>query len=168
MVFNTIGSHSYIQTLFLFASVTILGAVVGESIGFFLSTLTINVDVVISVGTVVALLSLILGGFYVKSIPYWLIWLQYLSPLRYTYIAILKIVLANYETILCDSNGFYINQCIGQDAVKYRTVLQWLGTGVLGSTFAPYNILVMLAMFIFFRILAFLSLAFIPIKIGRD
>ena len=133
-----------------------------------MSTATINVDVVISIGTVVALLSLILGGFYVRNIPYWLDWLKYLTPLRYTYIAGLKIVLVDYEQFECDTNGFYINECIENESISSRSVLQWLGTGVLGSTFAPYNILVMIAMFLFFRILAFISLAFIPIKIGRD
>ena len=133
-----------------------------------MSTATINVDVVISIGTVVALLSLILGGFYVRNIPYWLDWLKYLTPLRYTYIAALKIVLVDYEEFECDTNGFYINECIENEFISSRSVLKWLGTGVLGSTFAPYNILVMIAMFLFFRILAFISLAFIPIKIGRD
>ena len=103
-----------------------------------------------------------------RNIPYWLDWLKYLTPLRYTYIAGLKIVLVDYEQFECDTNGFYINECIDNESISSRSVLQWLGTGVLGSTFAPYNILVMIAMFLFFRILAFISLAFIPIKIGRD
>ena len=140
----------------------------GESIGFFLSTLTINIDVVISVGTVVALLFLILGGFYAKSLPFWLGWLKYFSALRYTYIACLKIVLQDYDYIECNNDGYFISECVGNDEISHRTVMKWLGTGVLGSYYAPYNIFIMIAIFLFFRLLTFLSLVYLPIKIGRD
>ena len=141
----------------------------GESIGFFISTLTINTDVAISVGTVLALLFLILGGFYARNIPSWLDWLKYFSALRYVYIATLKVILLDYKDIICNVNGFYISKCFNQQTIDPNYVIEvYLQSGVLGSYTAPYNIFVMLAIFIFFRIIAYLSLAYIPIKIGRE
>ena len=169
MVFSKMNANDYVGTMFIVAAITILGAVMGESIGFFISTLTINTDVAISISTVVALLFLILGGFYAKFIPPWLDWLKYVSALRYVYVAVLKVVLQDYETIICDQNGLFISKCFNNEYVDYRYVVEiFLQTGVLGSFQAPYNIFIMILFLVAFRFLAFLSLAYIPISIGRE
>ena len=134
-----------------------------------MGTLTIVTDVAISAGTVIALLFLILGGFYARNIPDWLDWLKYFSALRYVYIASLKVILLDYKDINCNANGFYISKCFNRQTVDAQYVIEvFLNAGVLGSYIAPYNILVILGIFVFFRLLAFLSLAYIPIKIGRE
>ena len=64
------------EALLSFVCIIILSSLTGESVGFLVSTLAFNYEYSLSVGTLVALGMMLLGGFYVRNIPFWLQWLK--------------------------------------------------------------------------------------------
>ena len=56
-----------------------------QSLGLFLSALTMNTQLSLVIGVVLLLGLLLVGGFYVRNIPFWIIWARYISPITYGY-----------------------------------------------------------------------------------
>ena len=64
------------EALLSFVCIIILSSLTGESVGFLVSTLAFDYEFSLSTGTLVALGMMLLGGFYVRNIPFWLQWLK--------------------------------------------------------------------------------------------
>ena len=64
------------EALLSFVCIIILASLTGESVGFLVSTLAFDYEFSLSIGTLVALGMMLLGGFYVHNIPFWLQWLK--------------------------------------------------------------------------------------------
>ncbi len=75
------GADGFFGTWF----VLILTCFVGQSIGLFLGAAIMNLKRIIVFGAVLILSFMLLGGFYVQNLPFWLQWGQYLSFITYGY-----------------------------------------------------------------------------------
>ncbi len=69
----------------------ILTCFVGQSLGLFLGALIMDLRRIIVYGALIVLSCMLLGGFYVQSLPFWLQWAQYLSFITYSFRSSLQI-----------------------------------------------------------------------------
>ena len=155
-----------VQQWFAFVSLAIISAFTGESIGLFIGTLTLDLDIAIAIATVTTLGILLLGGFYIRSLPVWLDWLKYTSPLRYAYSASVQIMWLWGSPITCE-DGSFIGQCTAYPyvgTVSGEEVMNWLSITKLTI---GQNFLVLIVYLVMFRIFGYLSLRFIRFNIGR-
>lgn len=75
------GADGFFGTWF----VLILTCFVGQSLGLFLGAVIMNLKRIIVFGSVVVLTCMLLGGFYVQDLPFWLQWARYLSFITYSF-----------------------------------------------------------------------------------
>jgi hypothetical protein len=148
--------------ILIFQLLTIL---VAESFGLFLGATLRNLHHAITAATVLLIGLLLVGGFFIRSLPQWLAaWARWLSFFKYAYNACLRLEFMGEQIYHC-VDGSYVDVCrnnphgtfTGTDALRYFDA----GVGV------GYNFLVLLGMFVVFRIGSYLSLRFINNSSGR-
>ena len=149
--------ESSAEIYFSFAAIVVLSTLVGNSIGMFVGSLTLDYNIATSLTTVVALGMLIVGGFYVKNLPNWLDFLGFLSVFRFAYRASIQVTYKYIDTITC-SGGYWIYACY------------WSTTGTITGTQAltfilgenvdslTTNIYVLFIYFVAFRFFSYLAL----------
>ncbi|POG78577.1 P-loop containing nucleoside triphosphate hydrolase protein [Rhizophagus irregularis DAOM 181602=DAOM 197198] len=71
--------------------VILLTTLTSQSFGYLFGATVLNVHKSISVSLVFILASMLLGGFYIKHLPFGLTWLKYLSFVKYSYSLLLQI-----------------------------------------------------------------------------
>ena len=111
---------------------------------------------------------MILGGFYVKNLWAYIEWIKYVSFLRYSFFATIKLQYQN-STVYCDHYGNYISFCRNHDYVDGNYVVMWLGASE--HTYfnsIVFDILICLLFFLLFRLFSYLSLRFNQYKLQRD
>lgn len=103
--------------------------------------------------TVTALSLMVVGGFFVRNVPSWLLWLGYLSPFKYSYNSSVQLIFD--KPVPCDGSGVLISCNGGSEGYATETeVLDFLGVQFT----AGQNAALLLAMFIVIRIMAFFAL----------
>jgi len=135
--------------------VVYLLVMVAEGMGYAFSTAFRDISKALSASTVVFLLLMVVGGFYVQEslIPSWLEWVVYLSPIKYSYFLLSKIEFSGLEF-----------QCFGPNQTSYPSLCSSAGqtfsgtqaleaSDVTGSTAVSISVL-----FVF--VLAYRTLAF--------
>lgn len=136
----------------------------GESMGIFVASAVDEVRIGAACVTVLALFFMLVGGFYVKNLPYWLRWCRYLSPIRYSYDACVMFEFTS--GISCDGSGI-IPECSepGTSHASTEDIINYLGaSGTIG-----FNIAMIAVGSLFFRLLAYLALRSKRTKVGgRD
>lgn len=145
------------------AAVLVLASLTGESIGLFIGTLTLDFDRAVAMAILASLGILLLGGFYVKNLPFWIEWLKYTSPLKYAYSA-LSIIQFEWQKFTCDQAGGIIPECAGKNEVLDGALavdFLRIGEQSLGLNF------VCILLFLFgFRILAYITLRYLKLNTG--
>ena len=68
--------------------------------GIFVSALTMDWDKGVTVAVLIMNTFLLLGGFYVKNIPGWLLWLKIISPISNSYSIMLRLEFTSDERFL--------------------------------------------------------------------
>ncbi len=143
----------------------LLSILVAESFGLFLGASLRNLHHAITAATVCLITLMLVGGFFIKSLPHWLgVWSVWLSFFKYAYSACLRLEFMGGQIYHC-VDGSYVIACrnnpngtfTGADALHYFN--DGIGVG--------YNFLVLFGMFVVFRILAYLSLRFVKASGGR-
>jgi len=132
---------------------SLLSVLAGESIGLFLGAAVLDMEKGMVIMTVAALGLMVVGGFFVRNIPHWLLWLGYISPFKYSYNSSVQLVFD--RPIPCDGSGL-LAACAGGDtgAASVEDVLQFLGV----QYSAGFNAAMLLVIFIVVRIFAFYAL----------
>lgn len=132
---------------------SLLSVLAGESIGLLMGAAVLDVEKGMVLMTVVSLGLMVVGGFFVRQIPFWILWLGYLSPFKYSYNASVQLVFN--MPVPCDGSGI-LSACENADSgtACVQDVLEFLG--VQFST--GFNVGMLLVLFVIVRILAFLSL----------
>ena len=132
---------------------SLLSVLAGESIGLLLGASILDVEKGMVVMTVVGLGLMVLGGFFVRQVPFWILWLGYVSPFKYSYNASVQLVFN--KPVPCDGSGVLAaceNTASGEASVQ--DVLEFLG--VQFST--AFNVGMLLVLFVVVRVLAFIAL----------
>lgn len=131
----------------------LLSVLAGESIGLLLGASVLDVERGMVVMTVVSLGLMVIGGFFVRQVPHWIVWLGFLSPFKYSYNSSVQLVFD--RPVPCDGSGV-LATCIDSDSgtASVEEVLEFLG--VQYST--GFNVGMLLLLFVVVRVLAFIAL----------
>jgi hypothetical protein len=170
MVMAQVDGRAFAAIVFII----VLVALVAESVGLLISTVTVDYEMTLSVGTLTALGMMLLGGFYVKSLPPWLAWLKWTSSMRYAYSSLVQVQFVVGPPLLCEG-GEVIPACRALPSgtpLPASDVLAWIGIdAVPGTAITPTNVFMNVGMlaglFIAIRFASYLTLRFVRINPGR-
>jgi len=132
---------------------SLLSVMAGESIGLFLGAAILDLEKGTVIMTVVALGLMVIGGFFIRNVPSFIMWLGYISPFKYSYSSSVQLVFD--RPVPCDGSGLLSvcnNTSVGTASVD--EVLDYLG--VQGST--SFNASMLLVVFFVVRVMAFFAL----------
>lgn len=138
------------------AGTELLMALTGESIGLFIGTSFMDLEKAMVVCSLSMLLLMLVGGFFVDGIPYWLEWLKYLSVFKYGYHACLQFEFPDDRSVDCDGGSFLPRCGKGADSVDGSYITDLLN--VQGSV--GFNIGIIVVMLVVFRVAAYCCLRF--------
>lgn len=136
---------------------TLLAVLAGESYGLLCGALVMDFEKAMTVMVVISLTTMAAGGFYVKNIPNFLVWIKYISPFKPGYEA--AQVLVFDRNVPCDGSGVLAEYCDDGQSGEAGTasvdqVLKFLGSdGTVG-----FNIGLLIVLVVVPRYLAFLAL----------
>lgn len=134
---------------------TLLSVMAGEALGLLVGTSISDLTKAMTVMIVSGLFLMLLGGFYVQSIPPFVAWVQYLSPFKYAFAASLQLVFD--EDVPCDGSGNLEDLCGGGNDYGYASaedVVVYLGAeGSIG-----FNVAMLLVICLVPRYMAYLAL----------
>ena len=143
----------------------LLAILVAESLGLLLGAAFENLARAISVATVILLSLMLVGGFFVQSLPHWLgVWSKWLSFFKYAYDACLQLQFRGDRPFRC-VNGNFVESC-RQNLNGTFLSHEALGHFNIGLNIG-LNFLVLFGMFVCFRFLAYCALRFIKNSTGR-
>jgi ABC-type multidrug transport system permease subunit len=141
--------------LFLFTTfITLLSVVAGEAIGLMIGASVYDMEKAMTIMTVVALALMLLGGFFVENVPFWLEWGKYISPFKYSFDASRQLVFD--RDVPCDGSGALLDLCGGSSEgfVAPEEIIDFLA--IQGSV--GFNIGLLLVIGLVPRFVAYLAL----------
>ena len=139
---------------------------VAESFGVLLGALFPTVAEAWMIGNVLIIASVLCCGYFIEHMPKWLwIWARWLSFYQYAYDACIQLLCMGGHTYQC-VNGNQIHACrnetngtfTGADALQYFQVDLHIGV----------NFVILLSMFLVFRVAAYMALRLIKHRDGRS
>mmetsp|Transcript_53866 Transcript_53866/g.65021 ORF Transcript_53866/g.65021 Transcript_53866/m.65021 type:complete len:706 (-) Transcript_53866:102-2219(-) len=138
-----------------FASIlcTLLCVLSGESMGLLIGALVLDFEKAITLMTVVSLMLMVVGGFFVANVPAFVSWLKYLSAFKYSFDASRQLIFD--KPVPCDGSGV-LEYCKGGSvgSVSPQQMIDWMGaTGSVG-----FNAGMLFLLFLVPRYVAFLAL----------
>jgi ABC-type multidrug transport system permease subunit len=154
-------NHS-VKSFFGLLFTQLLGTMCAESIGLFIGTAFIDLSLSFVVATIIILLFLLVGGFWVDNIPVFMLWLKAISPISYTFETCLQFEFTG--SIPCDGSHI-IPECATQTMATREQILH--GYFNVESDSIPIGIGMLVVISLFFRFAAYLSLRFLQCNKGR-
>jgi hypothetical protein len=136
--------------------VLVLSSLTGSSIGVLVGTVTSDYHTATSLNTVVSIAMLIVGGFYLQTLPSWLSALTVVDPFGYAYRTGVQVVLGTAEAVVCEG-GYWLRACVGRAELSGQEVVE-AGLGKEGDSKMHANIAALVMFWLVFRIFAFLAL----------
>lgn len=158
IVYWMVGFQSDAEKFFIFLTVVILCANIGSGLGFVLGTLARDTSVAISLVPLTVLPFMVFSGFFVNSnsVPDYFIWIQYISFINYGFQA-LTINEFQGLTFQCKEDEKLSNG--GCPITTGQQLIESYGFDKEpGSIWA--NLLILLGMYIFWRILSYFALLY--------
>uniref|UniRef100_K3X5A6 ABC transporter domain-containing protein n=1 Tax=Globisporangium ultimum (strain ATCC 200006 / CBS 805.95 / DAOM BR144) TaxID=431595 RepID=K3X5A6_GLOUD len=150
-VYLLIGFGHGFDVYFYMQLVVVLINMAAVGLGYMVSCLTRRVEIAPIVGIVVLLPFLLFGGLFLNSAdaPDYFVWIQYISPIKYGYEALMKIYWGQVSSIPCDE---VIENCVA------RTGAQVLQNYSMVSRSAFGDAMILLAINVGFRVVGFVAL----------
>ncbi|KAF1334185.1 Atp-binding protein, partial [Globisporangium splendens] len=138
-------THISLQILVMLANFAAVG------LGYMALCLFHRVDVALIVGNVILLPFMLSGGLFLNAddAPKYLIWIQYISPIKYGFEGLVKVFWRKISSIPCDANA---NSCVA------RTGDQVLGVYSMNGASATTDGFILLALGLAFRLIGFVTL----------
>jgi len=132
---------------------SLLSVLAGESIGLFCGAAVLDMEKGMVIMTVLALSLMVVGGFFVRNVPQWILWLGYVSPFKYSYNSSVQLVFD--RPVPCDGSGV-LAACEGRSYgyASEQDVLDFLGT----EFSAGMNAGLLFLIFVIVRTFAFFAL----------
>lgn len=133
-----------------------------ESVGLLIGASTSNTKLGVTCATLSALSFMVVGGFFVKSIPFFMRWMLYISPLKYAYVASIQFEFTG--DVPCDGSNV-IAACSGRidgSATRQEVLKHFDAEGDVWM-----NIGMLLVLTAICRGAAYLSLRFLKFNQGR-
>ncbi|CAF2117823.1 unnamed protein product [Rotaria magnacalcarata] len=158
--------NPFFPTFLAFLALELVAILVAESIGLFIGASVQNLKQAFVVAVLALLSFMLVGGFFIQILPHWLgVWAKWLSFFKYAFDACLRLEFSGNHLYQCEG-GTFIDACrqpnattfVGQDSLKYLKVDLGIGE----------NFIVLFAMLIGFRFLAYISLRFVKDNNGRN
>ena len=130
IAYYMIGLNPAFSAYLLASSLLIFCAITGTAIGTFISAIFDDVGMALAVLPLFLLPVLLFSGLFVNSenFPVWLAWLQYGSPVRYSYSGLLQNQFDSYTFNNCDPR---IQNCSGERALEQLGFGNDLPPGIL-------------------------------------
>merc|ERR1739842_79469 len=97
------GLNPQFSVFLLSCMCSLLSVLAGESLGLLVGTMVMDMEKAIVTLTVCTLTLMLVGGFFVKNIPIWMVWTRYLSPFNYAFDASQKLTFN--ANVPCDGSG---------------------------------------------------------------
>lgn len=134
-----------------------------ESVGLLIGAATSDTKLGVTYATLSALTFMVVGGFFVRNIPFFLKWLLYISPLKYAYVASIQFEFTGEVT--CDGSDI-LAVCEGKS----------VGTASIDDILHHFdaegdlwtNIYMLFVLTLFCRLLAYFCLRFFKFNQGRE
>jgi ABC-type multidrug transport system ATPase subunit len=126
----------------------------GVGLGYLVSCLSQKADVASIIGVATIMPFVLFGGLLINldDTPAYFVWIQYLSPIKYAFSALMKIYWGRVDLIPCDADAVSCATMTGDQVLR-----SW-GMGTGGDASAFTDMLVLLGLNVAFRLLAFLGL----------
>lgn len=163
-----------VKTYFLVSCCLVLTTLMGDSLGLFIGTFTHKTNQAISLCVIISIAILLLGGFFIKQLSSYLEWAKYVSFLRYSYLATIKLQFQSYPKIYCDHEGNAIALCRNKPYIPGDIIVQYFGSderypgAVTTNDGIIIDISICLAFFLFFRFASYILLRFNHFKMRRE
>lgn len=141
-------------SLFVYTTfISLLSVLAGESYGLLVGASIDQMDRAFTAITILALMMMIVGGFYVQNVPSFISWVKYISPFKYSYDACRSIVFD--EPVPCDGSGELQELCnSGQEYVSPEDLQAFLDIdGTL-----PFNVSMLIVLGLVPRYFAYIAL----------
>lgn len=151
-----------VKSFFQVVSVQLLSALAGESIGVFIGTTTLDYEKALVIATLVSMTLMLTGGFFIQNLPDFVHWIRFISPFKYSYDACLRLVY--YYNVPC-RNGEILVDCVDPTLKSVEPSVVWDYLGQQGTV--GFNVGLLIAFIIFFRVAGYLSMRYIPHNNGR-
>lgn len=148
------GIHSDVGVFLGTTGCCLLATLAGQSYGLMVSACIMDFEKAVVVMLIIGLSLMVLGGFYVETIPSWISWLKYLSPFKYAFDASQMMVFD--RDLPCDGSG-RLEACRGkQDGFVSPEVMIEL-SGAEGGV--AFNVCMLIVLFLVPRYFAYLFLS---------
>lgn len=131
---------------FIYLSVVFLCALVTQGVGFAIGAAVMDFKVATMLASVIMLTFLLAGGFFVQHVPIFIAWIKYISYIYYTFKLLLGSQYKEYDTYEC---GNKMMSC----RVDEIPIIKVVGLDHQGLALG-----VMLFMFMFYRLIAYVAL----------
>ncbi|XP_072039775.1 uncharacterized protein [Amphiura filiformis] len=147
------GLNNFIGAYLAAWGILILNTLVGQSLGLAISAYSPDMSTSITFLAIYMLSAMMLGGFYVEILPFWLEWTQYLSFLFYTYNLFLRVEFnIRGDPVKCAKEESIFEECItgnatevdGETALDSMDVLDipvWANLVALGGFLLVFRLL---------------------------
>jgi len=144
------------EKFFVSLGIVLLTVQVVLSVGYLLSSITLNVEIALAIGPVVVIPFMLFGGLFVNagSVPIWLDWLKHLSWILYSFEGLMINQWTGVQNITCPAvpaTSQHSVPCIssGEDVLRQ---LSFDGSSIW------FDVLMLLVLAVVLRFLAFLAL----------
>jgi ABC-type multidrug transport system permease subunit len=150
------------RIFFAISGTQLLAALAGESVGLFIGSLTTDFEKCLVIATLGALTLMLTGGFLIDNLPSFVRWIRYISPFKYSYDACIQL---EYSRPLKCNDGSILSACLGHEGedVSGDEAVKFLGS----TQSIGLNTACLIIFILGFRLLAYLTLRFLPHNNGR-
>lgn len=141
----------------------LLACMAGESVGLFIGVTVPDFEHALVLGTVSQITLILVSGYFIENVPVFMSWLKYVSLTYYAFEACLTVEFGGVS-LECDGSGWLTKLCENRTHVPGELISQSLVDGLP----LQYSLLGITAIFIGFRVLAYINLRFLKFKSGRE
>ncbi|KAJ3120212.1 hypothetical protein HK098_004786 [Nowakowskiella sp. JEL0407] len=163
------GLNANAASFFGILFIMILAVSIGEGIGLFIGSVTKDIEFGMVIATISLMTMLLTGGFFVERIPIFLAWIKYLSVFYYAFMACQTFELGYGNLQMeCDPNSRFYAFLPTCQTEKYVSGREILDKALKTETNLGFTIGLMVAIWVIFRVAAYVSLRFVKHGDGRS